>query len=552
MDPDLASLVEVADHLGVAISHLSRRIYNQNRDRASTTSPRSLERKFGSWNEAKRLATLAVAPEDPRRAPQISFDWDDSAPDTIPDLGPERCDRYVITYAQNATPINDDFFASLLAFCEHRGAKLLVIPGRYKNPTSIWSEKSRSEERWDPRLDPYLLVTRESSSNKIISARRVRLCESLLVASDISIQPTAVRPLTGFEVFAGQGSCIFGHPKIQLKSIAGSRHGSARTLASTGAVTVPNYTHSKAGKKAEAHHVFGALSVEISGDSFSLRQINATSDGSFIDLNEHFSPYGVEEAPRPLALIMGDIHVATVDSTVLDATLRDGESIAKTLRPEKILYHDTLDFRSRNHHEIKNPDKVFERHVRGDGNVDLEVQEAIDFLEATPDFAEPVVVKSNHDAALDRWLRDADPKRDPLNAVFYHKARSAKLEHYQDNGEWVSAFELLYRERGSGRVTFVSGGYQIAGIECGFHGDLGTNGARSSILSYARLGEKTVIGHSHSPAILDGCYQVGVTGKLDQGYNKGPSSWQHAHCIIYANGKRSLIFVDRESGKWRY
>jgi len=60
---------------------------------------------------------------------------------------------------------------------------------------------------------------------------------------------------------------------------------------------------------------------------------------------------------------------------------------------------------------------------------------------------------------------------------------------------------------------------------------------------------KTVIGHSHSPAILDGCYQVGVTGRLNQDYNDLPSSWMNTHCVIYANGKRSLLHVIE--GEWR-
>ena len=65
----------------------------------------------------------------------------------------------------------------------------------------------------------------------------------------------------------------------------------------------------------------------------------------------------------------------------------------------------------------------------------------------------------------------------------------------------------------------------------------------------AKLGTTTIVGHSHTPAILEGCYQVGVTGKLDQGYNKGPSSWMHAHCVLYGNGKRSLLFI--RDGRWR-
>jgi hypothetical protein len=64
-----------------------------------------------------------------------------------------------------------------------------------------------------------------------------------------------------------------------------------------------------------------------------------------------------------------------------------------------------------------------------------------------------------------------------------------------------------------------------------------------------RIGVKSIIGHSHTPAIEEGCYQVGTSTKLSRGYTHGPSSWLNTHCLIYPNGKRTLINVI--DGKWR-
>jgi hypothetical protein len=64
-----------------------------------------------------------------------------------------------------------------------------------------------------------------------------------------------------------------------------------------------------------------------------------------------------------------------------------------------------------------------------------------------------------------------------------------------------------------------------------------------------RIGVKSVIGHSHTPAIEEGCYQVGTSTKLSRGYTHGPSSWLNTHAIIYPNGKRTLINII--DGKWR-
>src|SRR5690554_4811936 len=58
--------------------------------------------------------------------------------------------RYVITAAQNATPVNKRFFASLLTYCKVRDAQLLVIPYRYKNPTSMWTAAAQDDDWWAP------------------------------------------------------------------------------------------------------------------------------------------------------------------------------------------------------------------------------------------------------------------------------------------------------------------------------------------------------------------------------------------------------------------
>jgi hypothetical protein len=43
--------------------------------------------------------------------------------------------------------------------------------------------------------------------------------------------------------------------------------------------------------------------------------------------------------------------------------------------------------------------------------------------------------------------------------------------------------------------------------------------------------------------------QTGTSSLLQLEYNRGPSSWAHAHALLYASGKRSLIFI--RDGRWR-
>lgn len=453
-------------------------------------------------------------------------------------------DAYVVTYAQNATPAYQPFLKALLVYCEATGAQLVVLPGRYTNPTSIWSHNMKSNEWWDPALHPYLFSGRKTLNGNVT------------LYGDISIQPTATRPLSGFEVFSGQCSAVFGHPKLQLKTVATAKRRYPRILTTTGAVTKANYTSSKAGKKAEAHHVFGATIIEVDEAGLChLRQINAVRDGTFIDLDKRYTESGVTEAGRALALVCGDIHVEQADLDVVEATFYRDDSIVKTLKPETIVYHDVLDFRVRNHHSINSFTDRYARAVDVDtaDRVEDEVCEAVKFLdESTPEDTCGVVVQSNHDEAFDRWLNEADPKRDPVNARFFYEMWSRKIEVFEASNDWVPAFELAYGRFGAQRnIRFLRRGdpLKIAGIHCGFHGDKGLNGTRGSVSTYAQLGVKTISGHHHAPSILDSAYVVGVTGSLDQGYNFTPSNWLHSHCVVYANGKRSLLHV--LDGQWR-
>jgi len=64
--------------------------------------------------------------------------------------------RYIITSAQNATPIHKPTWQSLLRAALYYGAELVVIPGRYKNPTSQWTQANKEHEWWDDAVVPYL------------------------------------------------------------------------------------------------------------------------------------------------------------------------------------------------------------------------------------------------------------------------------------------------------------------------------------------------------------------------------------------------------------
>lgn len=447
--------------------------------------------------------------------------------------------RYVVTYAQNATPVDARFWATLQVYCKVNDAQLIIIPGRYTNPTSLWSQNMAHEEWWDPAVDEYLCNG------------RLALGANLTVFGDVSISPTARKPLNGFEAEARSSSAIFGHPRMHFKTEATS-HRLPRAFASTGACTRPNYSKARAGKAAEMHHKIGALVVERGEKLFHIRQMTARPDGTFTDLAFRYTPEGAVPAPRALALVCGDIHVAKEDPLVQRATFEGPRSIARTLQPERILYHDVDDFDTRNHHSINSLRDRLDRALghRND-SVEQEQHDVVSFLDRSPENAQVIVVRSNHDEAFDRWLDTADPDTDPLNARFFHEMKYKVLAHHEKTGKWMPALELFYREHGAGRARFLARDelLKIGGWVCNFHGDEGLNGARGTPDTFARLGINTITGHRHSPSITDCNTTVGVSGLLNMRYNGLPSSWLQTHAVIYGDTERSLISII--DGEWR-
>lgn len=449
---------------------------------------------------------------------------------------------FIITTAQNATPVHKDFWQCLLTAKKALKAELIVGPIRYKNPTSRWTGSQAGEEIWAPEVVPYLLNT------------RVKLNSNLTYLGDIKTQPTAVEPLSGFEAITSGESAIVLHTKVQLKSVATPSNKMAKLLMTTGACTVANYTDSRIGKLGEFHHSLSAVIVEITGKIFHARHVHFdTKTKSFTDLTTKFMVDKVVGAERPLALIMGDTHVDFIDPKVEKAT----REMIKVLNPENLVYHDLLDGFSANPHHFGNPFNAYAKRHSGRDNVQAEVTRAIEFVrKMTPKGTNGIVVASNHDDFLRRWVVSNDWRLDPTNAMFYLKTAQAMLASTRlgpGGTEYQSPFPYWFNmetaDRPSLRCLNGSESFVLGGVELSMHGDKGPNGARGSAKNLRRIGMKSIIGHSHSPCISEGCYQVGTSSVLALEYASGPSSWLHAHCLLLAGGKRQMIFV--VDGHWR-
>ena len=446
--------------------------------------------------------------------------------------------KYVITSAQSDTKVNSIFLESLKTYCDYHNAELLIIPVQYRNPTMPNEE---------------ILGAYDDSIQKYLFENNIRLHPKLKVLGALKIAATASNPLQGLAPISKGDSVIIGHNQLQSTTLPVASDDYPVIMATTGSITEANYSLSKQGLYGEFNHSLSAAIIELDDDIFHLRHLNFDSDlGGFYDLDAYYDPSGFEGGQSVAAIVTGDEHAVVMDESVKESTYGIG-GIVQTLTPEYIVRHDILDFRSGSHHDNKDILRKFKKHVNQTDRVHEElIATAEHILDTSPVGAKNIIVASNHNEHLTRWLNETKIEYQPWNAILYHRLMYEMLMAISENRE-VAPFEFFI-DAAIGSMCDIkflkrTESFKMYGIDLSFHGDVGPNGSRGSRDAMSKLPSKTIIGHSHSPGIKGGCYQVGTSSDLKLDYCRGPSSWMHSHVIIHKNGKRQMINIIR--GKWR-
>lgn len=482
-----------------------------------------------------------------------------------PDLRRERAQghTFVFTSAQSNTYLNEKFFDALELYCEERGAELHISRFTYnkanhgKKSVKPGSKKTTDgDDLWfDPRIDPY------------VSDEPLEITDGLIWCGELNILPTRINPLSSVKNYTRRASGIIPHAKMAMESVPTMKGDPAKFLYTTGAVTARNYIQKISGQVADFHHVFGALVVEVDDrGNWWARQLNADQSGGFYDLGNYWTENGAVEDFFTLppnkaffevqAITHGDIHWDKVDRAVLEVVFGEGGVVDK-LRPRQQFFHDTIDFMPRNHHNIKDPHFLHEMHVQNTDSVQREFEEVGEFLSETAyrPWSEHFIVVSNHDQAIEQWLRNSSAMYDPVNARFWHEMNAdcyIQREYGLKARPFTRALKANLTVEFQNKCEFLQedDGYRILGeIEAGLHGHLGPNGARGNPKNLRTVG-KANTAHTHSAGITEGVYTCGVYGKLDMGYNKGLSSWSHSLTVTYPNAKRAILTI--KAGKaWR-
>lgn len=441
---------------------------------------------------------------------------------------------YLFSWAQNATDIHSSMLANMKAYANFLDADIHIILGRYKNPTSTFSDHQKKQDWWNKEVIPYA------------DANRHKIHPELTVLSDLKTQPTAIYPLSSLGGLSKGGSIIVGSPKMHLEPFPVLKGESCKFAISTGAITRPNYTDSKSGKIGEFFHMYGFTIVELDGDQYYFRQVQVCDDGSFIDLDLEVKKGKINQIKEIEAAVLGDVHHSDIDAELEEKTF----SFLSKIRPKVTVLHDLFNGNSVSHHDKKDPVLMHQKFVDGRDDLRMELSTMMLWLEKRKEF-NLVVISSNHNDWIDRWINGEDWKRDITNSLLYSKFLTISLEGKADKGliaylvEEAFGDEILCLGRDES--------YKVKDYELAYHGDQGQSGSKGSLKQFAKLNTKVVVGDYHSGARIDGAIGVGTMTPLRVGYNKGASKWNNCHAIIHSNGKaQHLIFRNNKRFSLRY
>lgn len=487
---------------------------------------------FDRWKKEKATATFSQKQANVKKKP----------------VSKHKVTRFIFSCAVRGAPVHADFLRNLEVYADSIGAQILIGP-LTNNSRQRFADIDPVE--FDPELYMYL------TDSPLIIGDKVRF------SPEVNLTATASKPLSGMQPITKRHWGVFAHPKLALESVPTHKSRPSKMNVTTGAITHPNYSPTKAGFRALFDHVYGAILVEVTDKGAWMRHLIPTSDtdGSFYDLDKYVSNGKIVKHNGVEAIVYGDIHIEKIDPDCAAATWNFGDkrkpkaqSLTSLLKPSVHILHDLMDMTAINYHEINNMMSRYERYVNGvDDDLVTGMYQAKAFLVHLHEMSgEVAVVPSNHDEFLDKWLNDHNPEKtgDMVNAITFYELKAAMLRQIKDKGD-LSALEKGLRmftispgeDNIYDKIKFIrtDKDFERLSIELGWHGHRGANGSRGSRGSFKFVTEKSTTGHLHSPHIESGSHIVGTSSLLDLKYNKGPSSWSHTHEIVYPNGMRTLV-----------
>lgn len=471
-------------------------------------NPIKAEKVLEKWNEEKTIYTQ---------------EYRDALEDEI-----KKYKKFVITTAVMGKGVNLKFVKSLRNYAKRNKALLLVLPCE---DVASRGKKAKSIEL-SPELSDFRVVFKDTYLN------------SNLCLCAIKVSAKQINPLTGLDRMAvmRDASLIVASPKVFLKYVPNMHYEVPPAIMTTGAVTENNYDTDKYMSKrtsmlAENDHAYGAVIVEIENDRiFHFRHVRASHYGSVTDLGIDYLPDGDIKKMEDSFMVIGDSHTGYHDVDLYNSEMQ----LAKDVGVTNVALHDVFNAASISHHDIgKGITKAIKAREQR-LSLEEECKLVKDYIKSMEDLGlNVVIVDSNHDKHLLKYLENGRYIDDPVNYEFSLKLALAAVE---GNDPLKYAIEKLLKYK-SERVYWlpVDASCKAYGVEIGIHGHRGANGSKGSLSIFEKGIGNCVTAHTHTAAILREACSVGTSSLMDMKYNQGLSNWTRTCCLIYSNGTKQLV-----------
>lgn len=433
--------------------------------------------------------------------------------------------KIIATTVQRGARVNKELLESIDVFRKEHGVDRVVafvLKGKYVD---------------DNMLDSLI---QETDWIELVSEGEEKINENLkLYHSQVPAQN--IKPLNGLkQKLPTSYNYILPATKVRYLSIP-SQGTYPRCLITTGALTHPNYKeNTMMGVKAKEQHQYGFTYLEVTDNkTFIPHPIIANKNGSYYHLDKRYDAEAIEQ--QIAALVVPDWHNGDTARIMYERT----HQLISEYKPKYVVLHDFFNGHSINHHEEYDMLAQVRNVTRDRIGLEKEVIEAYDELvklaSASPD-SQFIVVNSNHDEFITRYIASGRFAQDPLNFVFGCKLAPELVD--------IRAVALQKALETVGKlpknVRFLKKGetFKIYGNEVGLHGHQGANGSRGTGNQFASNNIVGATAHSHTPMMEGNHMVVGTATNLDLDYTLGGiTSWMWAFGLIYKDGNRTLLTV---------
>lgn len=458
----------------------------------------------------------------------------------------------LVSTQQSHTPVHGPALMSMIAYAGWGGYSIHLMGMETKPP----SGGSKVDE-----IAPWSALT-----ERYVSSDKIDL-GGVVIDGAFPMKPTYENPLDGIGAYCGGRNHIFASMRQDMLTL-GRIEGEQNIAQCSGAITVPNYSHSKAGMVAIENHVIGAVVVEcdLDGD-IHIRNLELDPvSGELWDVDVVVSdgvvrPRKVFETERCLkrpVVNAGCIHARLANKGCLSAIWGiDGKpkgdvALMEALDPSEQVLHDVFDAGSVSPHNRKNPVHQLRKRVSGNDNVAEELKLTADLIEKMGSKRRRTwLIDSNHDRHFDRFLLETDWKRDLLNAETFLQVNLAQLQAIRAGDRDFSALAYALRLFNP-TVKFETSRFADPLRWCRYyyhcHGDRGTNGSSGAATNFVNLGFHLSIAHGHTVMRRRRLAMSGYIGDAGD-HAVGPHNRAHGIGVEYANGSYQMILISK--GKWR-